>query len=177
MPLNIKQFYDSNTHSDNDYPGSRRASSTPEEKPCRACSDFKSWSAASNSIFHPLFQDESKKKEVECPLNKSELGNQTWGFLHTMAAYFPDKPSTDDQRDMAQFLRLFSKFYPCPTCARDFTKLIEKEPPRTSSQTELKHWLCWAHNQVNKKLGKPKFDCSKLDERWKYGWKDGSCDV
>ncbi len=54
---------------------------------------------------------------------------------------------------------------------------MEKQPPKTGSQTELKHWLCWAHNQVNKKLGKPKFDCSKLDERWKYGWKDGSCDV
>lgn len=54
---------------------------------------------------------------------------------------------------------------------------IEKEPPRTSSQVDLKLWLCWAHNQVNKKLGKPKFDCSKLDERWKDGWKDGSCDV
>lgn len=43
MPVNIKQFYDSNTHSDSDYPGSRRATSTPDEKPCRACSDFKSW--------------------------------------------------------------------------------------------------------------------------------------
>lgn len=117
-----------------------------------------------------------------------------------MAAYYPEEPSPEDQRDMALFIKLFSRFYPCPTCARDFSKLfvpwtcfvsvslvriftlkliyrLEKEPPKTGSQKELKHWLCWAHNQVNKKLGKPKFECSKLDERWKYGWKDGSCDV
>lgn len=30
--------------------------------------------------------------------------------------------------------------------------------------------------EVNRKLGKPDFDCSLVDERWRDGWKDGSCD-
>jgi len=32
------------------------------------------------------------------------------------------------------------------------------------------------HNIVNMKIGKPKFDCSLVNERWRDGWKDGSCD-
>ena len=32
------------------------------------------------------------------------------------------------------------------------------------------------HNDVNKRMGKKLFDCSKIDERWLDGWKDGSCD-
>lgn len=150
------------------YSKSRAPSGLEEGKPCRACNDFKSW-----------FKNQSEEvhKKRECPLTKSELGRSTWGFLHTMAAYYPEKPTADEQKDMSDFFRIFSRLYPCSTCARDFNRLVTKEPPRTQSQSELKHWLCWAHNQVNKKLGKPRFDCSTLDERWKTGWKDGSCDV
>ena len=32
------------------------------------------------------------------------------------------------------------------------------------------------HNDVNRRIGKEEFDCSKVDERWLDGWKDGSCD-
>ena len=32
------------------------------------------------------------------------------------------------------------------------------------------------HNEVNRRIGKKEFDCSKVDERWCDGWKDGSCD-
>jgi FAD-linked sulfhydryl oxidase len=43
------------------------------------------------------------------------------------------------------------------------------------SRDELGRWLCGAHNEVNVKLGKPVFDCAKWEERWRTGWKDGSC--
>ena len=32
------------------------------------------------------------------------------------------------------------------------------------------------HNEVNRRIGKEEFDCSKVDKRWRDGWKDGSCD-
>ena len=59
-------------------------------------------------------QDESS---VECPLDRQELGRSTWNFLHTMAAYYPDNPSQQQQNDMASFVKIFSKFYPCEDCA------------------------------------------------------------
>jgi hypothetical protein len=48
------------------------------------------------------------------------LGNKTWGFLHTMAAYYPDKPTPEERADMTNFFTTFSKFYPCSACAKDF---------------------------------------------------------
>ena len=56
----------------------------------------------------------------ECPLDKDSLGQKTWSFLHTMAAYFPDKPTTTQQKEMSAFMKLFSKYYPCDHCAKDF---------------------------------------------------------
>ena len=52
---------------------------------------------------------------------------------------------------------------------------LKTHPPETSSQPALALWMCGLHNEVNERLGKPQFDCSKVQERWLHGWKDGSC--
>jgi len=52
---------------------------------------------------------------------------------------------------------------------------MHKEPPPTDSQSNLSQWMCRMHNQINQMLGKELFDCKKVDERWRDGWKDGSC--
>lgn len=41
-----------------------------------------------------------------------------------MAAYYPDKPTVVEQNDMAQFVTLFTKFYPCEDCAEDFKERL-----------------------------------------------------
>lgn len=56
-------------------------------------------------------------KRKDCPLDKEELGRNTWGFLHTMAAYYPDEPTQKQQRDMKSLIKTFSRFYPCEWCA------------------------------------------------------------
>ena len=53
---------------------------------------------------------------------------------------------------------------------------LQKNPPMTKNRVDLSQWLCRIHNEINKRLGKEEFDCSKVDERWRDGWKDGSCD-
>lgn len=40
--------------------------------------------------------------------------------MHTMAAKYPEQPSKDQQCDMKSFFNIFSKFYPCEPCAKDF---------------------------------------------------------
>ncbi|XP_053607079.1 FAD-linked sulfhydryl oxidase ALR [Plodia interpunctella] len=165
-----------------------------EEKPCRACSDFKTWakqrkqngsgSSSTKTFESPHKQGSSEvsasppelTKRGDCPLDKDELGKSTWGFLHSMASYFPDYPTKIQSENMSRFFYIFAQFYPCEPCALDFQEDIMKNPPMTKSREELAKWLCERHNTVNKKLNKPIFDCSKVRERWRDGWLDGSCD-
>jgi FAD-linked sulfhydryl oxidase len=84
-----------------------------------------------------------------------------------MAAYYPQNPSQEKKEEARQFLTLFARLFPCKVCAKDFQQIIEQHPPRLDSQQDFALWLCEAHNYVNQKLGKPDFDCSKVDERWR----------
>lgn len=117
---------------------------------------------------------ESKRKQ--CPLDKDELGSHTWSFLHTMAAYYSDSPTAEEKKDMNNFFHIFAKFYPCNICAEDLKVQLKNSPPQTENQHRLTQWLCRIHNEVNVKLGKPEFDCKLVNERWRDGWLDGSCD-
>jgi len=156
-----------------------------QEKPCRTCTDFKTWAAIQKKAYDSEKsagkQDDkgeglASRRRDDCPLDKDELGSKTWAFLHTMAAYYPDKPTSVQRADMRTFFDVFSKFYPCNTCAEDLQLQLKKTPPETESQHRLSQWLCSVHNEVNVKLGKPIFDCSIVNQRWRDGWLDGSCD-
>ncbi|XP_077489878.1 evr1_Alr domain-containing protein Alr [Amblyomma americanum] len=160
---------------DYDFHGGRR------KKPCRACSDFKAWAKSKGGTVPKTAGAPSSvpgsvpEADRECPPDRSELGRCTWSLLHSVAAYYPKKPTPAQQNDAEQFFRLFSRLYPCDDCARDFRKELESSPPRVTSRAELAQWLCEQHNAVNRKLGKPEFDCARVDERWRRGWDDGSC--
>ncbi|KAG8915578.1 hypothetical protein FRC01_003611 [Tulasnella sp. 417] len=119
---------------------------------------------------------------------KAELGRATWKLLHTMTLRFPDasvkgylspygrrltkqsqKPTDDQRHALESYFYLFSRLYPCGECAREFQQLLKKYPPQTSSRKTASLWLCYVHNLVNARLGKPEFDCLKLDETYDCG--------
>lgn len=116
--------------------------------------------------------------DKQCPPDVEQLGRATWTFLHSLAATYPDKASPAEQKQMSSFLGIFSNIYPCWHCAADFRDWISlpENKPNLSGRDEFGNWLCVAHNEVNQKLGKPKFDCTKWKYRWVDGWPDGRCD-
>lgn len=123
----------------------------------------------------------------DCPPDVEVLGRSTWTLLHTIAATYPSSATPVQQGEMKTFLSVFSRIYPCWVCAEDFRGWIEKPENKLqveaggskghlSGRKEFALWMCNAHNDVNQKLGKKLFDCSKVEERWRTGWKDGRCD-
>ncbi|KAI3339345.1 FAD dependent sulfhydryl oxidase [Ustulina deusta] len=160
-------------------------------KPCRSCNSkasFSQWAqqaksslrsgvgaAAATAAAATASANHSQAVD-DCPPDVEALGRSTWTLLHTIAANYPKSPSYREQSDLRTFMGVFSRLYPCWVCAEDFRSYMEKEQIRVDSRNGFGTWLCEAHNAVNTKLGKPVFDCSKWEERWRTGWKDGRCD-
>ncbi|KAL8645692.1 MAG: hypothetical protein Q9226_007186 [Calogaya cf. arnoldii] len=160
-------------------------------KPCRSCTskaDFlaltrKSASkgeppAATAKSIPPSASTASLDPPTDCPPDVEELGRGAWTLLHSISASYPPRASPTQQSEMRQFLGLFGKLYPCWVCAEDFQEWMKKKgnEPRVESRDGLGRWMCEAHNEVNRKLGKQEFDCGKWEERWRTGWKDGRCE-
>lgn len=126
----------------------------------------------------PFISTASLASPPDCPPDVEELGRSTWTLLHTISASYPPRASPTQQSEMRQFLGLFGKLYPCWVCAEDFQEWMTRKgnEPKVEGRDRLGRWMCDAHNEVNRKLGKQQFDCGKWEERWRTGWKDGRCD-
>lgn len=155
---------------DRNYGQSRRPPKGAKEDDCqdKTCQEAKtSWKN--------FMKNQLAKSNPDCPLDREQLGRGSWGLLHTIASKYPVRPTPEQKVEMKEFIRIFGNLYPCSYCAEEFRKDLQEMPPRLESRTELADWFCQIHNRVNEKLNKPKFDCSQVDERWRTGWKDGSC--
>ena len=89
-----------------------------------------------------------------------------------MMARFPEKPSADDRLALKTYIQLFARLYPCGDCASHFQKLIAKYPPQTGSRNSAAGWACFVHNEVNKRLKKPLFDCNNIGDFYDCGCGD-----
>lgn len=115
---------------------------------------------------------------VDCPADVEALGRASWTLLHSMAASYPDTAPAPTQQLTGGFLAAFAQLYPCWQCAADFRAWMARpgNEPQLRSRADFGLWMCRAHNAVNAKLGKARFDCARWEERWRTGWKDGRCD-
>ncbi|KAG0786825.1 hypothetical protein G6F57_008374 [Rhizopus arrhizus] len=174
-------------------PETGKAIPMKDGKPCRACVDFKTWtklekaktkkptatteenSQKQESVEKPQQTNEDWKRD-NCPADVETLGRHTWTLLHTMAAYYPERPSPGQKESMKNFFTSFSENYPCWFCKNDFQEDMKTDPIDVKNRETLSQWLCRRHNVVNEKLGKKQFDCSKVFERWLNGPPNGKCD-
>jgi mitochondrial FAD-linked sulfhydryl oxidase len=176
----------------------------PDGKPCKICTSFRNWKPPKLTTKSSMADNQKSNKRGDdaanaiasatasaviaaggaseyprpshCPPDVESLGRATWTFLHTTAAYYPESPTHTQRAHMLQLLHALPQLYPCSHCANDLGARLQRRPPDVRSRAALAAWLCATHNEVNAMLGKPAFDCARVDERWKDAPKDGSCD-
>lgn len=105
----------------------------------------------------------------QCPAGREDLGWQSWTLLHSIAAYYPDDPTSEDQIRAKQFMNAFGYLYPCSHCAEAYCEDKKDLPIRVETRKLFSVWMCQMHNRVNVKLNKTEFDCNidLLDARWR----------
>lgn len=119
-----------------------------------------------------ILHGEATAPKLENATLKAELGYAAWKVLHTMMAKFPDRPTEEDSDALKSYIHLFARLYPCGDCARHFQKILKKFPPQVASRSTAAAWACHVHNEVNKRLKKDLFDCSKIGDFYDCGCAD-----
>lgn len=46
---------------------------------------------------------------TDCPVTIEKLGNSTWNLLHTIAAYYPLKPTLEQKKNASALMDLLGK--------------------------------------------------------------------
>ncbi|KAL9581173.1 MAG: hypothetical protein Q9212_004056 [Teloschistes hypoglaucus] len=103
---------------------------------------------------------------------KAELGRSAWRLLHTTMSSYPLHPTASEQAALSSYMHLFARLYPCGECASHFQQILKKNPPQVSGRKAAEMWGCTVHNEVNKSLGKEKFDCARVGEIYDCGCGD-----
>lgn len=64
-----------------------------------------------------------------------------WFMMHCalQAAWYPNKPTSEDKQSMSSFMTALARFYPCTWCATDFQRNVEESPPRWVSVIEWRN--------------------------------------
>jgi FAD-linked sulfhydryl oxidase len=141
---------------------------------CRTCNSLRDFMGAPAAVSASVAEPPK-----DCPPDVETLGHASWTLLHSIAATYPAVASPQQQKEMKTFVEIFARIYPCWVCAEDFQSWIKRPENELGKYLGGRRlfgmWMCWAHNDVNKKLGKKEFDCDKWEERWRDGWKDGTC--
>ncbi|KAK3246812.1 hypothetical protein CYMTET_43667 [Cymbomonas tetramitiformis] len=111
-------------------------------------------------------------------VTREELGRCTWTLLHTLAAQYPEDPTRAQKRSARNLINSLTTVYPCKECAKHFKEVLRHSPPQLNSGYELAQWVCRAHNTVNRSIGKPIFNCERVDARWgQLDCGEGACSL
>jgi hypothetical protein len=102
------------------------------------------------------------------PPSPEEIGRAGWTVLHTTAAAFPHRPTDQQRKDMRDFIRSWSRVYPCSICAYHMRQQLLVMPPDVTDKRSFSRWTCELHNSVNTLLDKEVVDCDpeKVLRRW-----------
>jgi mitochondrial FAD-linked sulfhydryl oxidase len=95
----------------------KTASTTKESEP-KETSNIKAEAVAPSTNEDKVSSpsDSAEWRRKNCPPDVEVLGSSTWTLLHTMAAYYPERPAPSQMDSMKMFFEGFAQHYPCWFC-------------------------------------------------------------
>jgi hypothetical protein len=83
-----------------------------------------------------------------------------WMMAHSVSVCYPENPTNEDKRIASEFMNAFGKTITCEICRTHFATLFDlykrNVPTWLNSRQDFFVAVCRMHNNVNKRLDKPK---------------------
>jgi hypothetical protein len=99
--------------------------------------------------------------------DKNVWGNTVWFLFHTLAHKIKESDFDELKNDIIYLVKTVSTNLPCPDCSQDAAYELNKVNfDNINSKEELRLLLFNFHNHVNRKLNKPIFELSELDNKY-----------
>lgn len=98
-----------------------------------------------------------------------EWGPSAWHTLHALVHTLPRTQSTKRAKETREFLLLFARHLPCPTCRTHFRAFLDARTTVTTfeSRAHAVKALNDAHNEVNRRCGKREWTLREHCERYR----------
>ena len=106
------------------------------------------------------------RSSVHMLTTPEQYGQSIWRWLNTYGM----RGMFEKQSWMASIVRVTKMLDPrlnpatgCSKCSAEWRRLIRERPPAdVSTSQQAAEWVFWAHNQVNKKIGKKQADWATM---------------
>lgn len=94
-------------------------------------------------------------------------GECTWYLFHTLAEKIKDEIFTEHKENILNMIKNICSNLPCPDCRHDATLLMSKlDYKLIKNKQDLKSFLNYFHNCVNKKTNKANFSMEDCDKKY-----------
>ena len=101
-----------------------------------------------------------------------------WRTIHTLAAGLPETPSRQQRASMMSFLHALPELLPCAKCGAHMRAMVHEgdgglvplrsaDAPQFQTRRALFDYTVDMHNVVNRRLGRPTRDASRVYEEYR----------
>jgi len=98
--------------------------------------------------------------------DKVEFNKVYWNVMH-MLPYQIRRWDARTSKALQEFFHDISITHPCKVCRRHYVNWMQRYPVPVASEAQLVTWLSDLHNEVNLRTGKPRFNSTRANERWR----------
>lgn len=118
------------------------------------------------------FKSQETEKRPEPVVNQSTTPKVIWGpaiwfFFHSIAQKVKEDSFPIIKNDLFSHIKNICKNLPCPNCSVHATNYLNSiDFSKINTKEDFKKMLYVFHNEVNRRLGKPDYKYSELNEKY-----------